>query len=99
MPVAAPPLDARIPLAFGSIVVLVLAAAILLFVQRERTKSPPTAEQMVARREELIDRIARLDDLHALGELEERAWQSERASLKRELVGITLAEQQTRAAP
>ncbi len=99
MPVAAPPLDARIPLAFGSIVVLVLAAAILLFVQRERTKSPPTAEQMVARREELIDRIARLDDLHALGELEERAWQGERASLKRELIGITLAEQQTRAAP
>ena len=99
MPVAAPPLDARIPLAFGSIVILVLAAALALFVHRQRTKSPPTAEQMAARREELIDRIARLDDLHALGELEESAWQSERASLKRELIGITLAEQQTRAAP
>ena len=93
MPVSAPPLDARVPLAFGSIVGLLLVAALLLFVYRERTKSPPTPEQLAARHEELIDRIARLDDLHALGELEEKSWRSERDSLKRELVGISLAEQ------
>ncbi len=99
MPVSAPPLDARVPLAFGSIVGLLLVAAILLFVYRERTKSPPTKEQLAARREELIDRIARLDDLHALGELEEKSWKSGRASLKRELIGISLAEQQEQEAP
>ena len=98
MPVSTPPLDARIPIAFGSIVGFVLVAALLLFIHRERTKSPLTAEQMAGRREELIDRIARLDDLHALGELEEKAWLGERTSLKKELIGITLAEQKERAA-
>ena len=91
--VAAPPLDVRIPLVFGSVVALVLLVSVVFFFQRERAKSPPTAEQMAARRGELIDRIARLDDLHALGELEKRAWQKERASLKSELIDIALAEQ------
>ena len=99
MPVSTPPLDARIPIAFGSIVGIVLVAALLLFIQRERTNTPLTLEQMVVRREELIDRIARLDDLHALGELGEKAWVGERTSLKKELIGITLAEQKERAAP
>ena len=54
---------------------------------------------MAERREELIDRIARLDDLRALGELEEKAWLGERTSLKKELIGITLAEQKERAVP
>ena len=98
LPVAAPPLDVRIPVTFGSIVALVLLVSLLLFVQRERTKSPPSAEQLAARREELIDQIARLDDLHALGELEKRAWQKKRASLKRALMDIALAEQNSRAA-
>ena len=96
--VAAPPLDVRIPLVFGSVVALVLLASLVLFIQRERAKSPRTAEQLAARREELIDRIARLDDLHALGELEKRAWQRKRASLKSELIDVALAEQRSRAA-
>ena len=91
--VAAPPLDVRIPLVFGSVVALILLVSVVFFFQRERVKNPPSAEQMAARRGELIDRIARLDDLHALGELEKRAWQKERASLKSELIDIALAEQ------
>ncbi len=97
LPVSAPPLDFRIPLAFGGIVTVVLLASVLIFIYRERTGSPLTAEQLTARREELLDSIARLDDLHALGELEEGAWRKERASLKRELLDIALAESKTRA--
>ena len=97
LPVSAPPLDFRIPLAFGGIVAVVLLASVLIFIHRERTRSPLTSEQLTARREELIDSIARLDDLHALGELEEGAWMNERASLKRELLDIALAESKTRA--
>ncbi len=93
--VAAPPLDVRVPLVFGSVVALVLLASLALFFQRERAKSPKTPERMAARRGELIDKIARLDDLHALGELDERAWQKKRASLKRELIDIALAEQRS----
>ena len=97
LPVSAPPLDYRIPLAFGGIVTVVLLASLLLFVHRERNRSPLTADQLAARREELIDRIARLDDLHALGELEEGAWRKERAELKREVLDIALAENKLRA--
>ncbi len=96
--VSAPPLDVRIPLVFGSVVALVLLASLGLFLQRERTRGQPTAEQLAARRGELIDRIARLDDLHALGEMEERAWRRKRAALKSELVDVALAEQRSRAA-
>lgn len=94
--VAAPPLDVRIPLVFGSVVALVLLVSVVFFLRRERAKSPLTPGQAAARREELIDRIARLDDLHALGELDERSWQRKRASLKSELIEIALAEQATK---
>ncbi|MYH62092.1 MAG: c-type cytochrome [Caldilineaceae bacterium SB0675_bin_29] len=98
LPISAPPLDYRIPLAFGGVVTFALLASLLLFVYRERTRSPLTGEQLAARREELIDRIARLDDLHALGELEEGAWRKKRAELKRELIDIALAVSKPRAA-
>lgn len=92
MPVAAPPLDAGVPLVVGGIVTLALLTATLLFVQRERNRRPPTAAQTTARRAELIDQIARLDDLHALGELEEKVWKRERANLKQELIAIALTQ-------
>ena len=97
LPVSAPPLDYRIPLAFGGFVTFVLLASLLLFVHREKSRSPLTAEQLAARREKLIESVARLDDLHALGELEEDAWRKKRAELKRELIDIALAEDELRA--
>ncbi len=93
MPIAAPPLDARVPVVFGGVVTLVLLIAMLLFMHRERNRRPPTTAQMTARRAELIDQIARLDDLHALGELEEKVWQRERANLKQELIAIALTHE------
>ena len=95
LPVATPPLDVRIPLAFGSVVGLVLLAAVILFLRRERAKGAATVEDLTARRQELIAQIARLDDLHALGELDERAWQQQRASRKDELLAIAQAEHRT----
>lgn len=97
LPVSAPPLDFRIPLTFGGIVTVVLLASIILFIHRERSRSPLTNEQLAARREELIDSIARLDDLHALGELDEGAWRKKRAELKRELLDMDVAESKMRA--
>ena len=98
LPVSTPPLDVRVPLAFGSVVTLLLLSSLLLFVRRERTRIQPSADELATRREELIEGIARLDDLYALGELEERSWKKRRASLKRELVDIALAEAKSGAA-
>ena len=97
LPVSAPPLDVRIPITFGGIVTVVLLVSLLLFVQRERSRSPQSAEQLAVRREELIDNIARLDDLRALGELGDSTWRKKRATLKRELLEIALAESEARA--
>ena len=95
LPVATSPLDARIPLAFGGVVGLVLLAAVTLFVRREGSRSAPTLEDWTTRRQDLIAQIARLDDLHALGELDERAWRQQRAQRKAELLAIARTEQET----
>ena len=99
MPVAAPPLDTRIPLTLSAVVGLLLLGVLALFFQRERARAAPTAAEMAARRQELLAQIARLDDLHALGELEINAWQRKRARLKSELLAIAHARQETEAAP
>ena len=90
MPISTPPLDSRIPLAFGGVVTLVLLSAMLIFVHRERTRKPPTTEQQAARRAALTERIARIDDLYALGELDEKGWRKERAGMKQELIGLAM---------
>ena len=95
LPVASPPLDARIPLAFGSVVGLIILTAVIVSFRRERARATPTAQQWAARRQELVAQIARLDDLHALGELDERAWQQKRAQRKLELLAIAQAAQPT----
>ncbi len=95
LPVATPPLAVRIPLAFGGVVGLLLLTAVIVLIQRERARSAPNAQQLTARRQELVAQIARLDDLHALAELDERSWQQQRAQRKQELLAIAQAEQRT----
>jgi len=50
---------------------------------------------MRRQRTELIQRIAKLDDLHAVGELNDANWQQQRARLKAEL--LTVASKLTEA--
>lgn len=90
--VAAPPLDPRIPLTFGVAVSLALLAALALFVYRQRDGSAPTAQQLALRRAELIAQIARLDDLHALGEMGQEPWQRKRERLWKELHDVAHAQ-------
>ncbi len=94
LPVAQPPLDPRIPIGFGSVAAVVLLAATVLLIRRERNGSAPTGKELAARREELVVEIARLDDLRSLNELDERAWERRRAQLKRELLDVAQAAQE-----
>ena len=93
LPVARPPLDPRIPIGFGSVVGLILLAASLLLIRRARAGRAPTGEELAAQRMALIEKIARMDDLRSLDELDERAWQQRRAELKRELLAVAQAAQ------
>ncbi len=48
-----------------------------------------SSEELRGQREALLDQIARLDDLHALGELDEAEWQRRREPLKRQLLAVS----------
>ena len=93
LPVAASPLDRRIPLAFGALVGLILAAASALAVRRQRVLAALPAAELEAHRGRLAAQIARLDDLHALGELDAPAWRRRRARLWSEMLAVARAQE------
>jgi hypothetical protein len=45
---------------------------------------------LVRQRDELVRQIAQLDDLHALGALDQASWQQQRAALKARLLETAL---------
>jgi mono/diheme cytochrome c family protein len=51
-------------------------------------RSSYTRENLTELRETLLDEIAHLDDLHALGDVSENEWMSRRAQLKAQLVDV-----------
>ncbi|MCL4835053.1 MAG: c-type cytochrome [Caldilineaceae bacterium] len=81
--------------ALAGVLVLGLAAA-LAWAWRTRMTQPGDEKGLMRRqRTELIQRIAKLDDLHAVGELNDANWQQQRARLKAEL--LTVASKLTEA--
>jgi hypothetical protein len=87
-----PALDPIVPLALGGVLLLVLIG---VGVWRWRSGTGQTVfddRSVEERRHELILQIAELDDQHAVGELDDDAWQVQRAALKRELYALTTQE-------
>jgi mono/diheme cytochrome c family protein len=84
-----PALDPTIPLVMGGVVLLLLAGVVFW---RWRSGMAQPDEQLSPedRREWLIQEVAHLDDQHALGELDDDSWQTQRAALKRELYALTI---------
>jgi len=85
-----PQLDEWVPWTVGGVVLLALAA---VFAWTWRSNIAQKDEQTVSirlQRKELIQRIAKLDDLHAVGEVSDDQWQQQRARLKSELLAIEL---------
>ena len=53
-----------------------------------RLEGGESPETLRRQREELVRRVARLDDLHALGEVSQDGWQVQRAQLKSKLMEL-----------
>lgn len=72
----------------GSIVVVVLLGVVAWTWRSGRIGSNSREEGLAAQRDELLRRIARLDDLLAEGKIDQEAWQAERSLLKSKLIEI-----------
>lgn len=86
-----PQLEAWTPWAMGGVLVLGIVGA-FVWAWRARMPHTPAGEQEILRHQQnkLLHRIAKLDDLHAVGEISEDNWQQQRARLKAELLTIAL---------
>lgn len=86
-----PQLEPWTPWALGVVLLLGIGVA-FVWAWRVRMPHTPTDEKQALGRQraELIQRIARLDDLHAVGEINEENWQQQRARLKAELLTVAL---------
>ncbi|HXF64658.1 MAG TPA: c-type cytochrome [Caldilineaceae bacterium] len=74
----------------GGLAAVALAGVLLWSWRAGRVQTSSRAQDLARQRDELIRHIARLDDLHALGELDQESWQSQRAQLKARLLEVSL---------
>lgn len=86
-----PQLEGWTPWALGGVLLLGLAGIIAWAWRARLAESADDPKALMRRqRAELIQRIAKLDDLHAVGEVSDDNWQQQRARLKAELLTVTL---------
>lgn len=94
---ATQPLEMWMILLSGAVVVLALVAG-LIWSQRRGggVAQPVSADGLRQERNNLVAQIAKLDDLHALGELDGAIWERQRSQLKAQLIQVAakLTEQQ-----
>lgn len=85
---AIPLLQPWMPWVVGSVAGVALLGVLLWSLQQQRTGKRAPLQELRAQREVLLQQIAHLDDRHAIGEIDDTAWQRERAHLKAQLLQI-----------
>jgi hypothetical protein len=83
--------------ASGALVLVIVAGVVGWAWRNGRLDTANRAEDLKRQQKDLIQRIAHLDDLHALGELSPEAWATQRAQLKAKLLDLA-ARRPTRSA-
>jgi len=85
-----PQLEEWTPWALGGVLLLALIAAVAWAWRARMTQPGDEKSLMRSQRADLVQRIAKLDDLHAVGEINDDNWQQQRARLKAELLTVAL---------
>ena len=85
---AAPGIPVSAPWLLGGALAAGLAGALLWGLRQQPANGGSTQQTLAAEREALVQRIARLDDQHAIGTLADERWARERARLKRRLLAV-----------
>ena len=85
-----PQLEGWTPWTLGGVLLLGLAGVVAWAWRARMTQAGDKKALMRQQRANLIQRIAKLDDLHAVGEVSDETWQQQRARLKAELLTVAL---------
>jgi len=83
-----PPLETWVILVIGAIVALALVSLLILASRRGGQAQQGSADDLRQERNRLVNEIARLDDLYALGELDVQSWERQRGQLKTQLLKV-----------
>lgn len=84
-----PLMESWMPWALVGIILVGLMGMLYWSWQNGLLTDDTNVEAVRRQRTELIRRIAHLDDLHAMGELDEQSWRQRRAQLKASLLAVT----------
>lgn len=89
------------PWGMGILVAVALGAVVIWSVQQQRSGGMDRLQDLRAQQEDLISRIAHLDDRYAIQDLDNATWQRERAQLKAQLLYVSglLTQQQSAERP
>ncbi len=85
-----PQLEGWTPWTLGGVLALALAGIIVWVWQTRLIQPDNQRASMQSQRADLLQRIAKLDDLHAVGEIDDQSWQQQRSRLKAELLTVAL---------
>jgi mono/diheme cytochrome c family protein len=85
---AAPPLASSVTWVMGALVTAALLGVLGLAVQRGALSTQYTRQGLNELRESLLQRMAHLDDLRAMGTINSSEWMRQRAYLKAQLVDV-----------
>lgn len=83
-----PPLEPWVTWVMVALVAASLMAAVGVAIQRGSFSGGSRRQDLAARRDALFNQIAHLDDLHALGDIDDADWMKQRAGLKTELLAV-----------
>jgi hypothetical protein len=85
---AAQPLEMWMILLSGAVVMLALVVGLIWSQRRGGVVQRASVDDLRQERNNLVAQIAKLDDLHALGDLDEVAWERQRSQMKAQLIQV-----------
>ncbi len=84
----APPMEVWVAWAMAAVVAAILLAMVGVALQRGTLSSVTARQDLLTLRDSMLNQIARIDDMHALGQMGDTEWLRRRAELKAQLLDV-----------
>ena len=83
-----PPMESWVAWSMAAVVAAILLALVGFALQRGTLSTVTSRQDLLSLRDSLLSQIARIDDLHTLGQMGDTDWLRRRAELKAQLVDV-----------